>query len=654
MEIIKAEVVHIDINKLCRTCLNESNDMRSIFLPESSTGGNDILIADMLMNFTKIQISNEDGLPVYVCLQCAMQIGRAYYFKQLCEQSDASIRQYLGKPLNNTKQDTLSADSLPEQNSDFSQCFLDVSIDSSTSDSEEDEFRQIDTLPAAKVPQDPTSEKIMAQQQLLKLARSQKSKNRKKKNKRDIEDAVPKKRVIGVCNVCKKKFRDMKFLRKHLRSHIEDRPFKCDQCSRAFTEENYLNNHLRSHLPEEQKPHQCSICKKRFFHPSMLQKHILRHNNERPYVCQICNKGCFAENSLVKHMKIHEKKKGDPRLLKHICDYCKTEFPSAELLSVHIKQHTGDKPYVCNICGKCFPQRFNLELHVRTHTGERPFTCEVCKKGYVSKASLKIHMRTHTNERPFACDFCGKAFRQSGDLTSHKRLHGTDKPIECDVCQKRFTTVMKLKYHMRNHTGERPYVCTVCNRGFTVNTILIRHMRVHSGERPYVCFTCGKAFSQTSTLNNHMKVHANNLDKGDHGKCLIKYPADEKYVHHPIPHNHITSQPPTQQQISQSQQPIIMDTQGTRIPIQNSDARMIRDEPLRLLQVDAIAHDTTRLLADTAHLLADNRTILTTEESRIMVGDPTMLVNVVEPTRLLVQDNAGRNLSNEKPFGGYR
>lgn len=72
-------------------------------------------------------------------------------------------------------------------------------------------------------------------------------------------------------------------------------------------------------------------------------------------------------------MKIHEKKEGDPAASKNICDYCKSEFADAQTLAVHIKQHTGDRPFLCNICGKSFPQRFNLELHLRTHTGKESF-----------------------------------------------------------------------------------------------------------------------------------------------------------------------------------------------------------------------------------------------------------------------------------------
>lgn len=34
-----------------------------------------------------------------ICLECIHQVNRAFTFKQLCEQSDINLRQYLGKPV---------------------------------------------------------------------------------------------------------------------------------------------------------------------------------------------------------------------------------------------------------------------------------------------------------------------------------------------------------------------------------------------------------------------------------------------------------------------------------------------------------------------------------------------------------------------------
>ncbi|KAF5291845.1 hypothetical protein FQA39_LY14182 [Lamprigera yunnana] len=602
-----------DISKICRTCLSEKGEMRSVFLDDESTG-QAMRLSEMIMGFSNIQIESGDGLPSSICIQCIHQINRAFTFKQLCEQSDTNLRQYLGMPMRHTS--CKQEDEDPSHDIYSANFMLDTfGLEDSSNDSD-DSFKQDFTLLSHINLDNPNDEKAIAQKQLLKAAKLQKCKLTKKKLLAKVggkTSALKKlKRNTNQCNVCKKQFINLKSFRKHLRTHIEDRPYKCKVCPRGFTEENYLNNHMRTHMPEDQKPYQCKLCNKRFIHTTLLTKHLLKHSGEKPFVCKICNKGCYAENSLLKHMKIHEKKQGDLGLLKHICDYCKSEFPNANLLDVHIKQHTGDRPFLCNMCGKCFPQRFNLELHLRTHT--------VCKNGYVSKASLKIHMRTHTNERPFVCDFCGKAFRQSGDLTSHKRLHGTEKPIECSVCQKRFTTVMKLKYHMRNHTGERPYVCTVCGRGFTVNTILLRHMRVHSGERPYVCVTCGKAFSQSSTLNTHMKVHAPSP----------KYSTQETQ-----------SRMPKFSTVNEVKFHSVNNQQNNRL-LQPTDNRMLQPEPPRMMQQDTtrmISNDGSRILND-AHALNDHR---------ILLNDTTRLhlVDVSEPPRLLVNDSARLLTTND-------
>lgn len=305
-------------------------------------------------------------------MQCVHQVNRAFSFKQLCEQSDASLRQYLGKPL--VQKPCKQEDENSLQSNLYDSLNLDsFGLDEDSDESDDNLKSEIDLLTQG-TSEEGIDEKSVAQRQLLKATKLQKAKIAAKKSKPPAKfiktGSVKKiKRNSNQCNVCKKQFVNLKSFRKHLRTHIEDRPYKCKLCPRGFTEENYLNNHMRTHIPEDQKPHECEICKRRFIHMTLLNKHMLKHSGEKPFVCKICNKGCYAENSLLKHMKIHEKREGDPALLKHICDYCKREFPDANSLGVHIKQHTGDRPFLCNICGKCFPQRFNLELHLRTHTG---------------------------------------------------------------------------------------------------------------------------------------------------------------------------------------------------------------------------------------------------------------------------------------------
>ena len=51
------------------------------------------------------------------------------------------------------------------------------------------------------------------------------------------------------CTVCSKHFRQKAILDQHMRTHTQDKPYKCteDGCSRGFTQKTSLKNHLRSH-----------------------------------------------------------------------------------------------------------------------------------------------------------------------------------------------------------------------------------------------------------------------------------------------------------------------------------------------------------------------------------------------------------------------
>ena len=70
----------------------------------------------------------------------------------------------------------------------------------------------------------------------------------------------------------------------------------------------------------------------------------------------------------------------------------------------------------CTICGKACPSSSKLTIHMRIHSGDRPYACTTCGQAFKEAGHLTRHMRTHSGDRPYVCTTCGQAFSQSGKI----------------------------------------------------------------------------------------------------------------------------------------------------------------------------------------------------------------------------------------------
>ena len=62
----------------------------------------------------------------------------------------------------------------------------------------------------------------------------------------------------------------------------------------------------------------------------------------------------------------------DEAAIKHRCKYCGKVFGSDSALSIHIRSHTGERPYKCNVCGNRFTTKGNLKVHFQRHVDRFP------------------------------------------------------------------------------------------------------------------------------------------------------------------------------------------------------------------------------------------------------------------------------------------
>ncbi|XP_056156184.1 sal-like protein 1 [Lampris incognitus] len=60
----------------------------------------------------------------------------------------------------------------------------------------------------------------------------------------------------------------------------------------------------------------------------------------------------------------------------------------------------GRPQHACRFCGKVLSSDSSLQIHLRSHTGERPYQCPVCLSRFTTRGNLKAHFLRHREQNP--------------------------------------------------------------------------------------------------------------------------------------------------------------------------------------------------------------------------------------------------------------
>jgi len=104
--------------------------------------------------------------------------------------------------------------------------------------------------------------------------------------------------------------------------------------------------------------------------------------------------------------------------------------------------------------------RFDVLFNPQVRQNGRNDTCQYCGKVFKNTSNLTVHIRSHTGEKPYKCDMCPYSCAQSSKLTRHMRIHVKSGIgiFKCSFCDMPFSVATTLEKHVRKCAANKQFL----------------------------------------------------------------------------------------------------------------------------------------------------------------------------------------------------
>ncbi|KAG9343443.1 hypothetical protein JZ751_013607 [Albula glossodonta] len=209
------------------------------------------------------------------------------------------------------------------------------------------------------------------------------------------------------CPICSKVIQGAGKLPRHIRTHTGEKPYECSICKVRFTSEGSMchrlavaqrswpsfqgsGKHQHPSPPATQLPHQLKQGTVHWVTASLPEtkgscqeeddnlEELLRSAPKNILFCETGHRN--------RHTVVWKYSLSTPSMFAYLRG-------GQDKLKVHMRKHTGEKPYLCTHCDAAFAHNYDLKNHLRAHTGLRPYQCASCFKTFVRSDHLHRHLK---------------------------------------------------------------------------------------------------------------------------------------------------------------------------------------------------------------------------------------------------------------------